>query len=1165
MGYIVGRVIAETPEGRPSEIERLSLFDRNEFDFSTAIGFAERLLEERSTSDNIVVTTDRAIQNISEQHPELDVIWSSHDSPVLRNRYLGLSNEQWTETEDHSFMFEVQSDKPSVYFDIDGTLGKWYADGRGYSSLEEIIDPANHYFRDIEPHEFMIQLAEELQNRGRDVCIISAADRDTIRDKMEWVHENMPFIKDENVFFSPIGTDKTKFIKDNAEISVLIDDYNKNLDVWKGQAVKAINTVNSHQDKYPEIDMTIPEAEMLKNKERLEKIERLAESGAFPERDIDDMKMSMAQSMARQLKNACLIVEDALTATNEKSKAINYEIEERNNDSMVTKEENGYSVNGRHIDSQAARELAAFIDHENYREDIIGQLDSQYGDTLTEKLPEELLNKIVDEYADRRGEGEWVTHADEAIRTFRSEIEAIQHSPIEMYHRDAEDGFKSVDGFDITTSDSSTVRIITQEDGKDATPNMFTQELGQKPKYLGEGAKLSETAYGEALNILKDSPLVSDNIKKWANDSLETANEMIAKLKESGYKSFEMETAIGNIQFEAFPFQGAEDVKSIADIDGYTTDSDIITGGGQNIYSYASDIVNAEALQRENELGKIHLQEYFEKNVLPIKDIPYSELSEDQKDIMGMYSDMHKDYYFHRPHSEEQNVCYQHYLQKESAKEEAMKSDLKDYVMALEEPLIESDGESSPYVQFYAAMYDEGLKNIIDRTAILDKTPDYNSLEDIINTDNAYLNAYLAAYDNGEVKLSVMLDGGERAALVPLTPDEQKAFKELAEQALEKDGGVRGTIHYEDKEALEILQQEVKDNPDGYKMYFSYDEKIASDTIAEAFNDYKEMVQNAEQNGTEPDYSTFSDYLNQTVCEKWNMFEAQEETLESSFKYGKSQEQLQTVEDYLDRNNMTLSEALEREGFAGVTYDLKDIVGEYKMNVMLTTPVEQNFDMGSIASMFSEHDAEWVNKRLEDMTAKEQEKHFDNALTYVVYQQGHTLSEVAKAYYENKPIENEFVKSIVDELDEFPSYSMAETTALVTLNKEGLQVLDQIAKGEGDITFSKDTMIGLYNEWQGTGSQLEIQLEKPLTVPADMVRNVQIEGQKSDYTHGYTVNDTYGLIGECWKGEISKSEEPAKSIEITKAYLNDLPNIKDVIKEAAQPEKPKIKQQGVEM
>ena len=1211
MGYIVGQVTAETPEGRPSEIERLSLLGKDNFDFNTAIGFAERLLEERNAPDNIVVTTDRALQNVSEQHPELDVVWSSHDSPVLHNRYLGLSSEQWKEKEDHSFMSEAQSDKPSVYFDIDGTLGKWYADGRGYSSLEEIIDPANHYFRDIEPHPFMVQLAEELQNRGRDVCIVSAADRDTIRDKMEWVHKNMPFIKDENVFFSPLGADKTKFIKDNAEISVLIDDYNVNLDAWKGQAVKAINTVNSHQDKYPEIDMTAPEAEMLKNRERLDKIERLVEDGAFSEQTIDDAKMSMAESMARQLKNACLVVEDAIISAIEKDEERRlkqemaqtaydeasavyreanglddydepsdydqfgnpledyeegYEIDERNNSSMVTKEENGYSVNGQHIDAQAARELVSFIDREYYREDVINQLDSQYGDVLTEKLPEELLNKIVDEYAEARGNSEeWLTHADEAIRIFRNEIEAIQHSPIETYHRDAEDGFKSADGFDITTSDGSTVRIITQKDGKDTTPNMFTQELGQKPKYLGEGAKLSEAAYGEALNILKDSPLVPDNIKKWANDSLETANEMITKLEESGYKSFEMETAIGNIQFEAFPFQGTENVKSIADIDGYTTDSDVITGGGQNIYSYASDIVNAEALQRENELGKIHLQEYFEKNVLPIKDIPYSEMNEDQKDIMGMYSDMHKDYYFHRPHSEEQDVCYQHYLEKEAVKAEAMESDLTKCVMALEEPLIESDGESSPYVHFYAAMYDEGLKNIIDRTAILDKTPDYNSLEDIINTDDAYLNAYLAAYENGEVKLSVMLDGGEHAALVPLTPDEQKAFKELAEQALEKDGGVRGTIHYEDKEALEILQKEVKDNPDGYKMYFSYDEKIASDTIADAFEEYKEMVLTAEQNGTERDYSTFSDYLNQTVYEKWNMFEAQEETLESSFKYGKSQEQLQAVEDYLDRNDMTLSEALEREGFAGVTYDLNDIVGEYKMNIMLTTPTEQNSDMSSIPSMFYEGEVEGLNRLLEGMTQEQREDHFDNALTYVIYQQGHTLPEVAEAFLQRKENNNEFVKSVVEELDEFPSYSMAEMTALVTLDKDGLQVLDQIAKGEGEITFSKNTMIGLYNEWQGTGSQLEIQLEKPLIVPADMVRNVQIEGQKSDYAHGYTVNDVYGLVGECWKGEISKSEEYSKVDEIAMTYLEDVSTTRDIIKEAAQPEKPKVKQQGVEM
>ena len=40
----------------------------------------------------------------------------------------------------------------------------------------------------------------------------------------------------------------------------MIDDYWVNLDNWKGISIKAINTVNSHQNKYPEIDFTKLEA-----------------------------------------------------------------------------------------------------------------------------------------------------------------------------------------------------------------------------------------------------------------------------------------------------------------------------------------------------------------------------------------------------------------------------------------------------------------------------------------------------------------------------------------------------------------------------------------------------------------------------------------------------------------------------------------------------------------------------------------------------------------------------------------------------------------------------------------------------------------------------------------------------------------------------------------
>lgn len=182
-------------------------------------------------------------------------VWHSSDPPELKI-YNSYSYEEWNTIQQGH---HAKSDKPSVYFDIDGTLGKWYADGRGLP-YEEIINPQNHYFRDIEPHPMMVLLAEQLHDEGFDVCVISAADKNTIHDKWEWIDTHLPFIPKENICFSPIGADKSEFVKGNAEISILIDDYNKNLEAWKGTAIKAINTVNSHQDKYAEIDFTSEEA-----------------------------------------------------------------------------------------------------------------------------------------------------------------------------------------------------------------------------------------------------------------------------------------------------------------------------------------------------------------------------------------------------------------------------------------------------------------------------------------------------------------------------------------------------------------------------------------------------------------------------------------------------------------------------------------------------------------------------------------------------------------------------------------------------------------------------------------------------------------------------------------------------------------------------------------
>lgn len=167
--------------------------------------------------------------------------WSSGDSDGLKT-YMEYSSERWLNLEKGS---GTVSDKPSIYFDIDGVLGYFYADARGLVYPDEVLDPKTHYFRSIAPHEFMVALAEKLTEQGYDVCVISAADNNTIRDKYEWLQEFCPFIKDNNIFFCPLGAEKSNFVKGNADISILIDDFSKNLEQWKGIPVKAINSINS--------------------------------------------------------------------------------------------------------------------------------------------------------------------------------------------------------------------------------------------------------------------------------------------------------------------------------------------------------------------------------------------------------------------------------------------------------------------------------------------------------------------------------------------------------------------------------------------------------------------------------------------------------------------------------------------------------------------------------------------------------------------------------------------------------------------------------------------------------------------------------------------------------------------------------------------------------
>ena len=125
-------------------------------------------------------------------------------------------------------------------------------------------------------------------------------------------------------------------------------------------------------------------------------------------------------------------------------------------------------------------------------------------------------------------------------------------------------------------------------------------------------------------------------------------------------------------------------------------------------------------------------------------------------------------------------------------------------------------------------------------------------------------------------------------------------------------------------------------------------------------------------------------------------------------------------------------------------------------------------------------------------------------------------SEIEKDKYGNydyKKIENlsssKFLTSIKVEINNnFYDY----LTSLVVLKKMTLEDIINLDK----ITINTDNDIGLFNWYYGSGSLLDIKLEKDFVLDREKdIYHIQVEGCKQDF--GYSVNEVYGLIGSCWK------------------------------------------------
>ena len=77
--------------------------------------------------------------------------------------------------------------------------------------------------------------------------------------------------------------------------------------------------------------------------------------------------------------------------------------------------------------------------------------------------------------------------------------------------------------------------------------------------------------------------------------------------------------------------------------------------------------------------------------------------------------------------------------------------------------------------------------------------------------------------------------------------------------------------------------------------------------------------------------------------------------------------------------------------------------------------------------------------------------------------------------------------------------------------------------GRGYLLLSKDTTCGLCDSWNGSGSVLEIKLEKDVRLPFRCIASADHDG-----CHGYGIREIYGCGSDLWSNNAIKLIRPMK-------------------------------------
>ena len=161
----------------------------------------------------------------------------------------------------------------------------------------------------------------------------------------------------------------------------------------------------------------------------------------------------------------------------------------------------------------------------------------------------------------------------------------------------------------------------------------------------------------------------------------------------------------------------------------------------------------------------------------------------------------------------------------------------------------------------------------------------------------------------------------------------------------------------------------------------------------------------------------------------------------------------------------------------------------------------------------------------------------ESSLLWLARQQGYKKSELKKALADRGNSQSPLLKSIYRETLNCGSHMNALAFLVKMTLEEYFTLRDGIDKerernksyylsertGRGYLLLSKDTTCGLYDSWNGSGSVLEIKLEKDVRLPFRCIASADHDG-----CHGYGIREIYGCGSDLWSDNAVKLIRPMK-------------------------------------